>query len=65
MEKKKLFTIGEIAIRCNVPRHAVVYCIESRNIEPTCRVANTKCYDSPTVEWIESELTRISEGRNL
>lgn len=60
----KLFTIGEIAKRCNVARHAVAYCLLSRNIPMTCRVGQAKCYDEPTVQRIESELKRIQEGRN-
>lgn len=64
MEAKDLFTIGEIAIRCNVPRHAVVYCLESRNIEPTCRVGQAKAYDLATVQRIKSELQRIKEARD-
>lgn len=51
-------TSGEIAERCGVKLHKVVYLLRSRGIQPIRRFANIRIFSPETADLVASELAR-------
>ena len=58
-----VWTISQMERDTGLPRHRVLYVIESRHIKPVAKVGNTNVYDDNDYQRIKSELKRIAGDR--
>jgi hypothetical protein len=58
-------TVGEIARRLGEPIHRIEYILRTRAIQPTGWAGNARVFSEADVEFIASEVRRISGERDL
>ncbi|TAJ20341.1 MAG: hypothetical protein EPO65_04035 [Dehalococcoidia bacterium] len=56
---QSLITVGQIALRLQVPLHRVEYAIRAHNIAPIGRAGNARVFSEETVAQLE-KLLRLS-----
>lgn len=59
-----VWTVSQMEKALGLPRHRVLYVIESRGIKPAGKIGNTNIYNHDDYDRVRSELTRIATERS-